>query len=213
MSKAELIYNSKDKLKENRKFLDDVEAFLSDKRRTKFDVRESSESRDYKNGNMISVAAGTATGAAIAGSGVAGAAGLAGATSTLSVMGGAAAAAAGSSVLIPVLVVALPVVAVGGVIGGTIATKIKSEKEKDLIREELNQYKTTVEKQNRVCEELQQKIEKREQKNRTLEEENKQLKARIDTLSRINECLMELIRKLEEDLLKRGALQGGPATV
>ena len=89
--------------------------------------------------------------------------------------------------------------------GGLIAAfilHIKDKKEQDRLREELNTYQEAIKKQNRIFREM----ESLKEEFKKVKNAYKDLKERYDLLQKINEELMQYIRKLEADLKTGGVV-------
>ena len=188
------IYKNKKELQGVQDFLEDVNKILEDKTIDGTSVNSYHFSSEAMKKILFGISATTIVGASASSIvGVGAGLGVKYATSSAVVAAGAAA----SSIAVPALVVALPVVGFVGIIIGKIFSHSKNEKEKDLLREELTLYKDAIKKQNKIIRELE------NIKNRIIQEKDhdiEKLKMRSELLLKINEQLIESITNLEADL-------------
>ena len=216
---ADYIYGSKDKLNNVQSYLNDVDIVLSDKTIDASKGNGIVWSSNAMKKTVVGLSVGVGAGAvAVAGTGAAIGAGTAaalagtgvhavsmGTASLLAGTGataGAAATTAGTAVagslLVPVLIAALPVAAVaGGIVGGLIMF-FRGKEEKERLQNELKLYQEAVKKQNDIAREMASIKARMEKMNSGYED----LYKRYVYLKEINKQLMEYIRNLESDLKK-----------
>lgn len=187
------IYKNKEALNSVQNYLNDVSKVLSNKNIDASTAKNITWSSDTMEKASIGLAAVGGTGAAVAAG--AGAAGI-GAAGAGSLVVGAAGSVAAGTILVPVLVAALPIVALTGVIVGGLVMHFKDEEGKERLRNELQLYQDALKKQNAVVKEIAEiKI--------ILDKERDaygELYKRYLLLKKINDELMECIRKMESDL-------------
>ena len=224
MSKKNYIYTDIKQIHDIKKFLEDADiVFNSD-----LDAFSSDKMKQYATGNvsiagktlspaMAGVMGSVAAGATTLGIGgtvgtIAGAGGIIGTGLTSSLVGGAAAVTTGA-VALPVLLVALPVAAIGGLIFGGIFFRKRNREEKERLREELRTYQSIAKRQNDYITKYRSAVKKLQD---IIEEYKSKLEEQRDLIEKLNNQIMQYnaifkqlenyFKNLESDLKEGGVL-------